>query len=85
MVTPTVTEIFTERCLVADRDNNVGDVMVDEIGVSIWDGGQWVRFEEPTVSYWVEPISPNRRKRCEYCGTLHNRDYGVFDRCGAPL
>lgn len=93
---------FAESCLISSDGHNVGAVMEDESGVSVWDGENLVRFTGSTVNYygtngelyavgsyepmtWIEPISPNRRKRCEYCGTLHERDYGVCDRCGAPL
>lgn len=75
--------------------------MLEQIGVDLgesesktvfWaDGKQYETFEAATLTpnacreaHGYKTIE-KKKKRCEYCGTISERDYGTCEHCGAPL
>ncbi len=51
--------------------------------VEYWDG-------ETTHKFYINEYPQDKRprtirKRCAYCGTVSDRDYGTCEHCGAPL
>lgn len=39
----------------------------------------------PTEYQQIAMDACKKRKRCEYCGCLSEKDYGTCEHCGAPL
>lgn len=37
------------------------------------------------ICWHTEPLQPNKRLYCEYCGCIAEKDYGTCEHCGAPL
>lgn len=37
------------------------------------------------ICWREEPLRPNKRLYCEYCGCISEKDHGTCEHCGAPL
>ena len=38
-----------------------------------------------SLNWHLEPIRPQKRLYCEYCGCISDKEHGTCEHCGAPL
>lgn len=51
----------------------------------LYETSTWNEVREMAGMEPIESEETEKRKRCEYCGCLSDKDFGTCEHCGAPL